>query len=145
MQEQTTLSQIQIIHFRSTVCQGWPNKILFSLGVLDIINWMDSEHDTLHQHKHVPESKMSRVRPHGQGEGGKLFVKFFSILAPSSHPCWNILARWGWVIMDNYYLTPQSPRPAPNPAVKYDIVHMHDQAFSKQPLNEFGSWPKNDP
>ena len=28
--------------------------------------------------------------------------------------------------------------------VKYDIVHMCDQAFSKQPLNEFGSLPKND-
>ena len=24
-------------------------------------------------------------------------------------------------------------------AVKYDIVHMRDQTFSKQPLNEFGS------
>ena len=30
-------------------------------------------------------------------------------------------------------------------AVKYDIVHMRDQAFSKQPLNEFCSLPKNDP
>ena len=29
--------------------------------------------------------------------------------------------------------------------VKYDIVHTHDQGFSKQPLNEFGSLPKNDP
>ena len=29
--------------------------------------------------------------------------------------------------------------------VKYDIVHMLDQSFSKQPLNEFGSLPKNDP
>ena len=29
--------------------------------------------------------------------------------------------------------------------VKYDIVHMRDQAFSKQPLNKFGSLPKNDP
>ena len=27
-------------------------------------------------------------------------------------------------------------------AVKYDIVHMRDQAFSKQPLNEFGSLQK---
>ena len=30
-------------------------------------------------------------------------------------------------------------------AVKYDVVHMRDQAFSKQPLNEFGSLQKNDP
>ena len=29
--------------------------------------------------------------------------------------------------------------------VKYDIVHMRDQAFSKQPLNEFASIPKDDP
>ena len=26
--------------------------------------------------------------------------------------------------------------------VKYDIVHMRDQAFSKQPLNEFGLFTK---
>ena len=33
---------------------------------------------------------------------------------------------------------------APGGPVKYDIVHMHDQAFSKQPLrNEYGSLPKN--
>ena len=30
-------------------------------------------------------------------------------------------------------------------AVKYDILHMRDQAFSKQPLNKFVSLPKNDP
>ena len=30
--------------------------------------------------------------------------------------------------------------------VKYDIVHMLDQAFSKQPLwNKFGSLPKKTP
>ena len=29
--------------------------------------------------------------------------------------------------------------------VKYDIVHMRDEAFSKQPLNEFGSLPKKRP
>ena len=29
--------------------------------------------------------------------------------------------------------------------VKYDIVHMRDQAFSKQPQSEFGSLPKNNP
>ena len=34
------------------------------------------------------------------------------------------------------------PRGGP---VKYDIVHMRDQAFSNQPLNEFGSLPKNNP
>ena len=28
---------------------------------------------------------------------------------------------------------------------KYDIVHMRDQAFSKQALNEFGSLPKKQP
>ena len=33
----------------------------------------------------------------------------------------------------------------PEGLVKYDIVHMRDQVFSKQPLNEFGSLPKNDP
>ena len=30
-------------------------------------------------------------------------------------------------------------------AVKYDIVHMRDQAFSKEPLNEFGSLQKMTP
>ena len=33
----------------------------------------------------------------------------------------------------------------PGGPVKYDIVHMRDQAFPKQPLNEFGYFPKNDP
>ena len=33
----------------------------------------------------------------------------------------------------------------PGGPVKYDIVHMRDQAFLKQPLNEFGSLPKHDP
>ena len=37
------------------------------------------------------------------------------------------------------------PTTIPGGPVKYDIVHMRDQAFSKQPLNEFGSLPKNDP
>ena len=29
--------------------------------------------------------------------------------------------------------------------LEYEIIHMHNQAFSKQPINEFGSLPKNDP
>ena len=33
------------------------------------------------------------------------------------------------------------PQPQP-PPLKYDIVHMRDQAFLKQPLNEFGSYQK---
>ena len=33
----------------------------------------------------------------------------------------------------------------PGGPVKYDFVHMLNQAFSKQPLNEFCSLPKNDP
>ena len=36
------------------------------------------------------------------------------------------------------YSTPGGP-------VKYDFVHMLDQAFSKQPLNEFCTWPKMTP
>ena len=36
-------------------------------------------------------------------------------------------------------------RGRPGGPVKYDFVHMLDQAFSKQPLNEFCSLPKNDP
>ena len=34
---------------------------------------------------------------------------------------------------------------SPGGPVKYDFVHMLDQAFSKQPLNKFCSLPKNDP
>ena len=33
----------------------------------------------------------------------------------------------------------------PGGPVKYGSVHMSDQAFSKQPLNEFGSLPKKRP
>ena len=38
-----------------------------------------------------------------------------------------------------------APSQEPRGPVKYDVVHMRDQAFSKQPLNEFCSLPKNDP
>ena len=37
------------------------------------------------------------------------------------------------------------PDKVPAGGVKYDIVHMRDQAFSKQPLNEFGSLLKKTP